>query len=155
MLKRLKKLGAGQSEMLDVYFKQIRCILEFAVAVWTPGLTSGEDSQIERVQKCALHVILGDRYESYSQSLDELGVEKLSDRRSILCLNFAKRLENHPKYSNWFNPAEEIIPPTMSTRSDKAMLQTKYTPVPFRTDRYGNSPIPFLTEALNNHYSEK
>ena len=153
MLKRLKKLGASQAEMIDIYFKQVRCILEFAVAVWTPGLTNGESSQIERVQKCAIHVIMGDSYCSYNEALDELGVEKLSDRRSKLCLSFAKRLEKHPKYSNWFNPAEETIPPTISTRSDKTLLQTKYTPVPFRTDRFSNSPIPYLTQMLNNHYS--
>ena len=98
---------------------------------------------------------MGDSYESYNQSLDILGVEKLSERRSKLCLNFAKRLEKHPKYLNWFNPAEEIVPPNISTRSDKTMLRTKYTPVPFRTDRFSNSPIPYLTEVLNNHYAGK
>ena len=116
MLKRLKKLGASQLKMIDVYFKQIICMLELAVAVWTPALTKGESSKIERVQKCALHVIRGDSYESYNQSIDLLGVEKLSERRSKLCLNFAKRLEKHPKYSNWFNPAEEFVPPTMNKR---------------------------------------
>ena len=56
MLRRLKKLGASKTEMIDVYFKQIRCILELAVAVWTPGLTKAESSQIERVHECALEV---------------------------------------------------------------------------------------------------
>ena len=47
MLRRLSKLGANQTEMLDVYYKQIRCVLELAVAVWTPGLTLEETYQIE------------------------------------------------------------------------------------------------------------
>jgi hypothetical protein len=51
----------------------MRCVLEFAVAVWTPGLTKAESSQIERGQKCALHVIVGDSYESYNQAIDILG----------------------------------------------------------------------------------
>ena len=84
MLIRLKKLGASQSEMTDVYNKQIRCVLELAVAVWMPGLTMAEIDQIERVQKCAVHVILGDSYLSYSQALSNLGTDKLSDRRSKL-----------------------------------------------------------------------
>ena len=77
--------------MTDVYNKQIRCVLELAVAVWMPGLTMAESDQIERVHKCALHVILGDNYLSYSQALSNLGTDKLSDRRSKLCLNFVKR----------------------------------------------------------------
>ena len=52
MLRRLRKLGASHTDMLDVYFKQIRCVLEMAVVVWTPGLTKAESVQIERVQKC-------------------------------------------------------------------------------------------------------
>ena len=44
---------------MDVYFKQVRSILEVAVPVWQPGLTQQELKQIERVKKCALHIILG------------------------------------------------------------------------------------------------
>ena len=31
MIRRLKPLGATQDELIDVYTKQIRCLLEFAV----------------------------------------------------------------------------------------------------------------------------
>ena len=155
MLRRLKKLGATQSEMIDVYYKQIRCILELAVAVWTPGLTKAEGYQIERVQKCALHVIMGDNYQSYDHAAEFLEVDKLSDRRSKLCLNFARRLENHPKYSTWFHPAEELLPPYIKTRSEKTLVQSKYTPVPCRTDRFSRSPLPFLTELLNSYHARK
>ena len=68
MLRRLRKLGASQEDMFDVYCKQVRCVLEFGVAVWAPGLTKAEATQIERVQKCALHVILGARYKNYENS---------------------------------------------------------------------------------------
>ena len=110
MLRRLKKLGANQSEMIDVFNKQIRCVLELAVAVWTPGLTKAECDQIERVHKCALHTIMGDSYLNYDHAVSQLGVEKLSDRRPKMCLSFALRLEKHKTYSNWFHPAEEYIP---------------------------------------------
>ena len=126
------------------------------MAVWTPGLTMAERDQIERVQKCALHVILGNSYLSYSQALSNLGTEKLSDRRSKLRLNFAKRLEKNEKYSNWFHPAEDIIPPYIETRSDKTLNQTKYTPVPCGTDRYNKSPnllLIYLKKSLQHHYT--
>ena len=76
MLRRLRKLGASQSEMFDIYCKQVRCVLEFGVAVWAPGLTQAQATQIERVQKCALHVILGVKYETYENSLEILNTEK-------------------------------------------------------------------------------
>ena len=43
MLRRLKPLGASEADLLDIYEKQIRCILEFAAAVWTSGLTNDEE----------------------------------------------------------------------------------------------------------------
>ena len=97
MIKRLKKLGADELELTDVYYKQIRCVLELAVAVWTPGLTKSQSQQIERVQKCALHVILGEAYLNYESAKDELEVEALSDRRSKLCLNLAKKAKKTSK----------------------------------------------------------
>ena len=48
-LRRLKANGAGIIDLVDVYSKQVRCVLELAVAVWSPGLTVGQVAQIERV----------------------------------------------------------------------------------------------------------
>ena len=155
MLRRLKRLGASSSDMLDVFYKQIRCVLELAVSVWVPGLTQAESFQIERVQKCALHVILGDDYGSYNNAVSVLEVDKLSVRRSNLCLNFARRSEKNPKYQNWFCPAEEVIQPTMKTRSDKEIIPTNYRPVPYRTERYKGSPIPYLTDLLNEYHAKQ
>ena len=124
------------------------------MAVWTPGLRITQTNQIERVQKCTLHVILGENYTSYNQAKCILGVDNLSDRRYKLCLNLAKKAEKHKKYSNWFHPAEIKVKPNFTTRTEENLLQTKYTPVPFRTDRYRDSPLPFLTELLNNYHSK-
>ena len=38
MLRRLKYLGAGQSILLDLYYKQIRSVLEYAAPLWPPFL---------------------------------------------------------------------------------------------------------------------
>ena len=78
MIRRLQKLGASQEDLLDVYNKQIRSILEFAVPVWNSSLTGEHVSQLERIQKTALHVIIGDGYKSYSQALKKSGLVKLS-----------------------------------------------------------------------------
>ena len=153
MLRRLRRLGASRTDMLDVYYKQIRCVLEMAVVVWTPGLTKSESVQIERVQKCALHVILGDKYETYDQATKTLSVEKLHERRQKLSLTFAKKCEKNDKYATWFKLSEAIKDPNINTRGAVNRNQTKYIPVPFRTERYEKSPIPFLTKLLNEYYS--
>ena len=97
---------------------------------------------------------MGENYLSYDHSRDELNVEKLSTRRSKLCLKFAKRAEKHKKYSNWFKP-EKSQTPNFITRREKYSTKLKYTPVPFRKARYEKSPIPYLTQLLNNHYTKK
>ena len=54
MLRRLKQLGASQTE-----FKEVRIILEFAAVVWHPGRTKEKTAQIKSVQKSAFAIILG------------------------------------------------------------------------------------------------
>ena len=149
MLRRLKSLGANNLELLDVYHKQIRSVMEMAVPVWEPGLSKLESKQIERVQKTAFYVILGDKFTSYDQSLETLSSDTLQDRRSKLCLNFAMKAIKHPKYNTWFSKSEpEPNHPKPNTRAPKA-LPTKLKPVPFRTDRFRDSPLPYLTQMLN------
>ena len=154
MLRRLRKLGANQTDMLDVYCKQVRSVLEFGLAVWAPGLTMAEAAQIERVQKSALHVILGVNYGNYENSLSILTMEKMSERRSKICLKFIKECEKSTKYSHWLKLSEQRKQTDMKTRNHEHN-QTKYKPVPFRTERYGRSPLPFLTTLINEYYASK
>ena len=100
MLRRLKGLGASKLELLDVYKKQVRSVLELAVPVWQPALTIQEKNQIERVQKCALYIILGEKYENYEQALDQMECNNLEKRRIKFCENFATK-QNKNK-NNWF-----------------------------------------------------
>ena len=72
-----------------------------------------------------MYVIMGDSYTGYDETLITLEFDKLSGGRSKLCLKFAKRAEKHRKYQNWFVTADEFIPPTLTTRSDKTFVQTK------------------------------
>ena len=46
MFKRLK-IESNQSDLLDIYFKQIRSIAEFAVPVWNSSLTGEDVANIE------------------------------------------------------------------------------------------------------------
>ena len=136
MLRNLKKHGAGVKDLLDVYIKQCRCVLEMTAPVWNAGITVSESKQIERVQKAAFAIILGRKYVSYEQALAELKMQTLEDRRKILCKKFAEKAQKHPKFSTWFEVSDEP-------------LQNKFKPVTYRTKRYKKSPLPYLTSLLN------
>ena len=149
MLRRLKGLGASEAEMLDVYHKQVRSVLELAVPVWQPAITQQETRQIERVQRCALYIILGDDYTSYDDALDTLECDNLDVRRVKLCENFAKKAFKNPKYTNWFC-IDDTVPQNTNTRSDATRIIRHLKPVQTRTQRYERSPIPNVTKLLNN-----
>ena len=69
IIRRLKHLGAQQDDLLDVYTKQVRSVLELAVPAWHGAITLVEQQDIERIQKCVAHIILGDEDVSYKQAL--------------------------------------------------------------------------------------
>ena len=149
MLRRLNGLGASKAEMLDVYNKQVRSVLELAVPVWQPAITQQEVKQIERVQRCALYIILGDDYSSYTNALETLECDNLNDRRVKLCGNFARKSVKNQRYSSWFS-VNTAPPPIIKTRHGSTKIQNEFNPVMTRTDRYKKSPLPYLTDLLNN-----
>ena len=100
MIRRLNGLGASTSELLDVYQKQVRSVLEVAVPVCKPALTQQERRQIERVQRCALYVILGDDYSSYDHALESLDCDNLDDRRVKLCDKLVKKMLKSPRHQH-------------------------------------------------------
>ena len=145
MLRRLRPLGATADELLDVYDKQIRCSLEFAVAVWAGDITKEESEMIERVQKSAFAIILAKDYRDYKISLKVLNRTTLASRRDDICLKFAKKSLKHDKFQNWFHVNEPTVQ-NLKTRS----LIPDLVPVQARTSSFKKSPIAHLTNLLNN-----
>ena len=147
IVRRLKNLGAQQEDLLDVYTKQVRSVLELAVPAWHGTITLAEQQDIERIQKCVAHIILGDEYVSYKQALLTLNLESLQSRRGKLCLKFAKKAEKHEKFKNWF----KVSDPKPNTRQQTC----KYQEVNAKHTRFEKSPLSLLTRILNEHYSKK
>ena len=138
-------MGAGPSELVDMYSKQVRSGLELAVPAWHGAITQADRNDIERVQKCALHIILGDSYEGYRNALELSNLESLESRRDKLCLKFAKKAVKNDKHTNWFIPKADL--PTRQ-------VQNKYRKVLARTGRLMTSPISYLTNLLNNEANQ-
>ena len=137
MLKRLKKLGAETNDLVEVYQKQVRSILEFAVPVWHSSLTGIDRMKIERVQKTAMHIILGNTYRSYSHALKCLSLDSLFSRRQNLCKTFARKAYKNSKFRQWFELNQKLA----ATRLEKPPLKNAYC----RLERFENSPISYLT----------
>ena len=140
-LRRLKVLGANQEDLKEVYIKQIRSIVEFAVPVWHNSITGEQRVDIERIQKSALHIILGDKYHSYSSALKSVGLDTLFRRRQRLCTTFARRCFKNDKFKHWFKPFTK----TSQTRQQGRRLCDVHS----RTMRFERSPISYITELLN------
>ena len=145
MIKRLKNLGAHAEDLVDVFVKQVRSVLEFGVPVWNSRVTQIEKVNIERVQKNFCKITLGEHYTSYERALTTLQLEPLEDRRTRLCLKFALKAEKHIKFQKWFMPNKK----TSVTRSKPS----KYVAVSSKHERFGKSPLSYLTHLLNVHYS--
>ena len=147
ILRRLAALGASTDDLIKIYRTQIRCVLELAVPVWQSSLSQADKIKIERVQKSALHIMMGEGYLSYNNALRVLSLETIESRRNLLCLKFARKCEKHEKFRNWFKLNQK----TTNTRSKKF----KYCEVSARLSRFKKSPISFLTSMLNEHYKTK
>ncbi len=80
-----------------IYMLQVRSKLEQSAAVWHSSLTKNNSSDLERVQKCALKVILGEKYLNYKNALEMVKLDSLEERREKLCLKFAKQCLRHDK----------------------------------------------------------
>ena len=139
MLRRLKEFGAKVPELLLVYVAQIRCLLEYVVPVWQGAITDQEKTDLERVQKSALRIILGDKYGTYSTALKKSGLTDLETRRRNICKKFAIKSAKHKKHQKWFQTK-----PRFKTRNN-----LKYSIPHTRTERLKQSAIPYLTSLLN------
>ena len=143
LLRRLKSLGAGQDLLKDLYIKQVRSLLEYAVPAWGPLITVKESIDIERVQKCALSIIYNTQ--SYRKALSFSGLKKLNERRIYLCENFSKKALKHNIFSKWFKRRES---------HHNTRLKSNLMEVPARTKRFFNSPIPLMTRLGNQQVNK-
>ena len=118
--------------------KKIRCLAELACPVWHGALTINDSLRLERIQKNAARIILGQNYLTYENALVILNIPKLSVRRKDLCLKFALKASKNNKYSAWF---QETIKKTKTSQ--------KYKLPYIRTTAYQKSPLIYLAKLLN------
>ena len=102
ILKKLIQFNVPLEELLQIYILYIRSVVEQSAVVWHTSITSGEEKDLERIQKVALRLILGDYYTDYIHALKETGLETLKARRTKLSLKFAIKCVKNDKTTHMF-----------------------------------------------------
>ena len=137
ILKNLVKFDVPLADLVQIYNLYVRSVAEQSAVVWHPSITKGEQRDLERTQKVAMKIILGQDYVSYEQSLKLTGLETLAARREKLSLNFAKKCAKN-KATQWMFPLNTHI---IQTRNPEKFRVTRA--------RLANSAIPYMQRLLN------
>ena len=144
-ISRLKSAAVSDDDILFFFQMKIRSVLEYSSPVFNSMLTVQNVSDIERVQKIVLKVILDTRYLNYEQACQLLKTESLQSRRKSLALRFALKAVKSDQHKHLFKQRKSTYYKLRNLKSFE---------VPFcHTERYKNSPVPYLTELLNDHYA--
>ena len=142
ILHKLFELDISDCKMVNIYVLFIRSFLEQSCVVWHYDITEEEISDIERVQKVACKVILGQRYTDYTSALDVLSLQSLKTRREELCLRFAKKCLKQEKTKTMF-------PLNTNQAQSDLRYKEKYHVQFASTTRLMKSSIPSMQRALN------
>ena len=102
LLHRFSKFTTNKSHLMHIYKSQIRGNLEYCSTVWHSGLTEAETKDIERVQKAAVKIFMGNKYQGYELALKFLKLDSLKERRLKMALRFAKRSLKLEQFSKLF-----------------------------------------------------
>ena len=145
MLRRIKELGGTLEDLLCVYTLQLRCVTEQACPAFNGSLTLNDITNLEKLQRTATKVILGEKFSSYKNALQFLELETLEKRRESICLNFATKTSKNPKFSAWFQKSKANPRNPSHPYTTKEYLETFA-----RTAIYEKSPLLYLTRLLNN-----
>ena len=97
LLRRVASFGTNMEELKNIYILFVRSQLEQSAVVWHSSLTEENKEDLERVQRSAMKIILGPKYQSYKKALDVLDLETLDERRENLRLEFAKKCAANEK----------------------------------------------------------
>ena len=143
-----KKFFHDTKILKQIYLTWIRNNVEFGAVVWHSSLTQELELKIERIQKAAVRVIMGNNYTTYDEGLQRLKLDKLSERRRKICLTFAKKSLKLKQFS-------KLFPLNDNEHNMKKRNGNRYVIKQHLTERYKISTIPYLQRILNEDFHER
>ena len=118
--------------------------MEQSATVWHSSLTEENSNDLERVQKSAVRIMLGNSYRGYRKSLNILQMDSLKDRREHLCLNFAQKCIKNPK-------TKDIFPENSKEHKMITRNPNRFKVNHANTSRFRNSAIIYMQNLLNKN----
>ena len=115
LLRQMTNFTRSRHDKLHIYKVYIRSILEQFCVVWNSSTTKRNERELERVQKVAVKLIMGEN-KLYSESLKELKITTLKERRDYLSVKFARKCLTSKNTSDIFKK---------NTRKHKRKLRTR------------------------------
>ena len=144
LLRRVAEYSSSIEDLKIIYTMYIRSILEQACVVWHSSLTQENCEDLERVQKCALRIIMGSKYISYDEALKDTNLQSLKDRREELCKKFVK---------NCIESNNERVNEIFKIRIKEHQMKTRKTEnfkVDYaKTERLKTSAVPYMQRMIN------
>ena len=141
MLHKLVEFSVPVEDLINIFILYIRSVLEQSCQVWHSSLTFENMTDIERVQKNALKIILKEEYVTYEHALNKVGLECLVERREKLCLKFAKACLKNANVRDMFPYNDSII--------NDVRQREKFKVTFAHTGRLKDSAIPYMQRLLN------
>ena len=149
LLRKISEFTTSIEDKREIYTSYIRSIVEQSSVVWHSSLTKENSQDLERVQKCAVRLILGGKYESYEDALTRVNLDSLYTRREQLCKNFAlKSIKSDNERANGLFKEKD------SKHKMKARNYEKYEVKFANTGRLKKSAVPYMQRMLNNVNTE-
>ena len=74
LLRTISTFSPSDEDMKNIYILFIRSLLEQSAPVWHSSLTQQDSAALERVQKSAVRIILGNSYVGYKKSLKKSSI---------------------------------------------------------------------------------
>ena len=130
-------------DLKEIYLLFIRSILEQSATVWHSSITEENKSDLERIQKSAVRIILKGKHTTNKRGLAEIGLLSLEERREHLCLNFAKKCLKSDKLKHMFPKNEKSH---QMGRRNEEVLKVEHA----NTGRFQKSPMIYMQNLLND-----
>ena len=145
LLRKSAEFTNSTEDLKEIYKLYIRNLLEQSSVLWGSSISEENKIDLERVQKNACRVILGNRYINYEDSLKIIELDTLEERRKKIALNFAKNCTENKK-------TKKLFPLRKKLHKIKTRKEEIYKVKTSKLKRLQKSTVPFLQKILNEEH---